>query len=233
MGAFNGILYIGYTWTCSLLDLCLDPWKKMARNQFFLHNRDSLSCDSCQLFPAFHKVMEQSETWLSCKWVQGDWYLSVQSICHSRWNLSSITTVCWSSSYISFPAECDMAGECTSALPHQLPRLLLPLHIKKLREFFTVRLNSTCFSGWKWFPALCRNPQFLCWWDWSIKEHGVCCHECGDTSTAANNGEHQWWMSSWSRFGCHWMLLDSWPEAAIWDMLWAWGQHWWRFSFPH
>lgn len=48
------------------------------------------------------------------------------------------------SSYISFPAECDMAEECTSALPHQLPRLLLPLHIKKLREFFTVRLNSTC-----------------------------------------------------------------------------------------
>lgn len=28
MDAFNGILYIGYTWTCSLLDLCLDPWKK-------------------------------------------------------------------------------------------------------------------------------------------------------------------------------------------------------------
>lgn len=121
MGAFNGILYIGYTWTCSLLDLCLDPWKKMTRNQFFLQNRDSLSCDSCQLFPAFHKVMEQSETRLSCKWVQGDWYLSVQSICHSRWNLSSFTTVCWSSSYISFPVECDMAGECTSALPHSTP----------------------------------------------------------------------------------------------------------------
>lgn len=54
----------------------------------------------------------------------------------------------------------------------QLPQLLLPLHIRKLREFFTVRMNSTillnCFSGWKWFPALCRNPQFLCRWDWSI-----------------------------------------------------------------